>query len=400
MNLPLQTQVKSQFEMPPLRVPLGEYISEEGFELDKRHLFARSWRLAGHSEDIPNPGDYFVRDFEVPKASVIVVRSRDGVIRAFHNVCRHRGNELVRDRAAGCKARFTCSFHGWTWANNGDLLGITDESQFVGLDKSKLGMVPVQCEQWQGRIFLNFQKTPAEPLLAWLEDIDGDYGDYYSNMYKAGSLKAELRTNWNLAVNAFSEGYHTLYIHKNTAGDYQGGKVNPQRHRPFMNFMKRHTVYSAPANPDHRLGPAEVIAYRHGRRMLPAACFDNDSLPPAVNPSRAEHWLFDVVHVFPNLVMMNGQHFHVELRFDPLAADRTQLTVDFFLYRPENLAQRVGQELFLTLAREVTREDLSLLEAQYAALSTGVLDEVYLSRQEMALAQHFKVRNAMIGGEL
>lgn len=399
MSANIRTEIKTQdASPPPMVIPLAHYISPPEFDLEKEHIFGKVWRFIGHTADVPKNGDFFVRQFDVPKASIFVVRGADGVVRAFHNICRHRGNLLIRDKEVGCKARFMCSFHGWTWSNTGELLGVTDESQFPQLDKSTLGLLTVQCEVWNGLIFVNFLPKPQETLLDWLGELAGDYQRYFLDQHKVSSHQFELAMNWNLGVNAFTEGYHTLYIHQHTAGDYQGGKANPQRHRPFMQFMRHHLRYSAPANPDHKLVPAEALAYRYGRRLLPSACFDNDSLPPAINPSRAENWLFDVVEIFPNVVMLFGQHYRIEITFQPVSAAKTIVTNETFVYKAANLAERAGQELFLTREREVVREDLSLLEAQQQALSSGAMRDVYLSRQEMALAHHYKVRETMLRG--
>jgi Rieske 2Fe-2S family protein len=393
----LETKIQAAHAAPPnLVLPLAEYISPASFELERERIFSRAWLLAGHASDLSAPGDYVERSFDVPKASVLIVRGTDGRIRAFHNICRHRGNRLVDVGSTGNKRRFSCSFHGWTWSCEGALKGVTDEGQFSGIDKDELGLLPVHCEEWNGLVFLNFARFPEETLEEWLGELAPGYGDYFQSQQRLSSHRFEIEANWNLAVNAFTEGYHTMFIHRNTAGDYQGGASNPQRHRPFMQFMRRHTRYSAPANPDHRLAPSEAIAYRFGRKLLPAACFDNDGLPPAVNPSRAEHWLFDVIELFPNVVMLLGQHYRIELRFLPVSASRTVVINETFVYQPDNLAERASQELFRIREKEVVREDLSLLEAQHAALATGVMEHVVLSRQEMALAHHFRVRQAML----
>ncbi|HSV83849.1 MAG TPA: aromatic ring-hydroxylating dioxygenase subunit alpha [Ramlibacter sp.] len=377
-------------------VPLARIISPAEFEREREQIFVKSWLPAGHVRDVPAPGDFIVREFHVPRASALIVHGRDGVIRAFHNICRHRGNRLAPAGAQGTGRGFACSFHGWSWDTTGALRGVTDAGQFPCLDKDSLGLLPIHCETWNGLVFLNFDKRPREPLYAWMDELADGYEDYFELQHKLSSHSFEIEANWNLGVNAFTEGYHTLYIHRNTAGDYQGGAANPQRHRPFMQFMKRHTRYSAPANPGHVLAPAEELAWRYGRRLLPAACFQNETLPPAVNPSRAEHWLFDVIEVFPNMVMLLGQNYRIELTFQPVTASRTIVTNETFVYEPRNLAERASQELFRQREREVVREDLSLLEAQQEALSTGAMENVVLSRQEMALAHHFRVRKAML----
>lgn len=379
-----------------LVVPLARIISPAEFEREREQIFGKAWLPAGHVADVPAPGDFVVREFHVPKASVLIVHGQDGVIRAFHNICRHRGNKLAAAGAKGTGRGFACSFHGWSWDTKGALRGVTDEGQFPGLDKPALGLLPVHCDTWNGLVFLNFDRRPAGSLRTWMGELADGYDGYFEGQHKLSSHRFEIEANWNLGVNAFTEGYHTLYIHRNTAGDYQGGAANPQRHRPFMQFMQRHTRYSAPANPGHVFAPAEELAWRYGRRLLPAACFQNETLPPAVNPSRAEHWLFDVIEVFPNLVMLLGQHYRIELTFQPVTASRTVVTNETFVYRAANLAERASQELFRQREREVVREDLSLLEVQHAALATGVMDNVVLSRQEMALAHHFRVRRTML----
>jgi glycine betaine catabolism A len=100
--------------------------------------------------------------------------------------------------------------------------------------------------------------------------------------------------------------------------------------------------------------------------------------------------------VFPNLVMLIGQHYRIEVSFWPISASRSVAINETFVYAPKNLAERASQELFRGREREVVREDLSLLEAQQAALATGVIENVFLSKQEMALAHHFRVRKSML----
>lgn len=396
MSAVLETKVEAADELPPLVLPLAHYISPAEFERERSAIFGKAWLLAAHDADLPQPGDYLVKEFQVPKASLLIVRGADGVVRAFHNICRHRGNALVPAGSSGRKSRFSCSFHGWTWTAAGVLQGVTDESQFVGLDKSQLGLLPVHCETWNGLVFVNFDAEPKESLQQWMGELAEGFGDHFQQQQRLSSHRFEIDVNWNLGVNAFTEGYHTLYIHRNTAGDYQGGASNPQRHRPYMRFMQRHTLYSAPANPDHTLAPAQKLAYQHGRRLLPAACFDNDSLPPAVNPSRAPYWLFDVIELFPNVVMLVGQHYRIEITFLPVSASRSICINETFVRAPGTLAERAGQSLFRTRELDVVREDLSLLEAQQAALAMGFMPTVTLSKQEMALAHHFKVRQAML----
>src|SRR5262249_7089152 len=106
--------------------------------------------------------------------------------------------------------------------------------------------------------------------------------------------------------------------------DYQGGKKNPQRHRPFMQLLARHARYTAPANPEHKLSPAEAIAWNYGPTLFPAADFDYTGLAPALNPGRTEYWLFDVIEWFPNVPAPAANHLPRRVQFRPFAAKRNR----------------------------------------------------------------------------
>lgn len=93
--------------------PIEPYISREYFEREQAPIFRKVWLNVGRVEQIPNPGDYFVKDLAVCKTSILIVRGKDGCVRAFHNMCAHRGNKLVADTSGTCKGLFTCKFHGW-----------------------------------------------------------------------------------------------------------------------------------------------------------------------------------------------------------------------------------------------------------------------------------------------
>ena len=393
----LQTQFRGDADTLESWLALADKVTPERFALEREKIFRRSWLLIGDTEALREPGGYFVRELPTLNASLIVMRGDDGKVRSFHNICRHRGNKLIRG-GSGRRPTIACGFHGWGFATTGECVAVTDEQQFPLLDKSKLGLLQVATEVWNDHfVFVNFD--PRQSLAEWLEDMWDQYPGYFEGHEKIASYGVEMTSNWNLGVNSFTEGYHTLFIHRNTVPDYQGGKGNLMRHRPFMQFMKRHTRYSAPGNPDHHETPAEALAWAHGHKMLPAATYRHDDLPRGVNPSRAERWLFDVIELFPNTVMLTGQYWHMALSFWPTAADHTTMLQTAYAYKPRNMGERLSQEFFRSRGREVLREDLNTLEAQYAALSSGAMSHGYLSRQESALLHHYRVAEAMLGAD-
>src|SRR5205085_4105035 len=111
-------------------LPIEPFISREYYELEQERLFRRVWLNVGTLRDIPNPGDYLVKEIKVCDASVLVTHGKDGQIRAFYNVCTHRGNKLVWDERGSTKNYISCCFHGWSFDLEGQLISVTDEGGF------------------------------------------------------------------------------------------------------------------------------------------------------------------------------------------------------------------------------------------------------------------------------
>jgi Rieske 2Fe-2S family protein len=399
----VQTKFHGKNDRLQSRIDLRHIISPENYAVEREKIFRRSWLAIAHTDDVPKKGSYFV--FEMPTfgASLIVVRGQDDNVRVFHNACRHRGNKLTRG-GSGCTKTFTCNFHGWVFTTEGALQVVTDEHQFESIDKAQYGLKEVTSEVWENFVFVNFDDQPRQTLREWLgaefyERYGGGYFDRHENV---ATYSFVLNCNWHLGVNSFTEGYHTRFLHKNTARDYQGGKANKERQRPYMELTPRHHRYSAPANPEHHILPMEELACRYGRKILPA--FDTTpatlaSLPSGVNPGKFDNWAFDVIGLYPNFVLMTGAHFRAEMWFWPIDAGRTLFVNRAYNYRAKNLGERLSRDYFRGRARDVVREDLNTLEAQQQIIESGALDHVILSRQEMALQHHYAVTERMMAVE-
>jgi Rieske 2Fe-2S family protein len=398
MDGTVDTVYKGNVETLRRRIPIDHLTTKENFLAEREKVFRRSWLMVGYTSDLPESGSYLVREVPTLNASIILVRGEDGEIRAFHNVCTHRGNKLVMDEA-GCRRSFACRFHGWAFGTDGTVDLITDEQQFRDLDKSLLNLKPVHIDIWQGHIFANFNETPHETLAEWLGPIWSEYDGYFDQHQVAVTRRVETNCNWNLAINAFTEGYHTLYIHGGSVPDYQGGRSNPNRHRPFMEMFERHLRYSAPSNPNHVVTPAEEVAWRYGKPCLPAFDGNMEGMPVGVNPGRAENWAFDVMQIFPNSLILYGNYWHIEMTFWPIDEDHTLITGGNYVYPAQNLGERLSQDWTLSRGRFVLREDLSTLEAQHAALKSGVLTHIQLSQQEIALQHHYRVLSDMLSAD-
>jgi phenylpropionate dioxygenase-like ring-hydroxylating dioxygenase large terminal subunit len=198
-----------------LDVPDPErYYSKEFMAKEWQRLWPRVWLLAGVVADIPEDGDYFV--FEVGAEEFIVTRQKNGSIKAFYNVCPHRGNRVCLNER-GSVGQFTCSFHGWQYGLDGHLKCITDEATFKpALIAHRPGLTEVRCETLGGIVFINMNKD-APALKSALGLPDGYIEQYeIGKMHVVHHVRSEWAANWKTGVDAFYETYHLPWVHPQT----------------------------------------------------------------------------------------------------------------------------------------------------------------------------------------
>jgi phenylpropionate dioxygenase-like ring-hydroxylating dioxygenase large terminal subunit len=196
----------------PDRAPKERYYDAEFFALEAERLWSRVWQMACRLEELPEPGDFV--EYTILDQSVIVLHGDDGEIRAFQNVCRHRGVRLV-DGPGNSPGGFTCPFHGWCYGLDGANTHIPARGTFAehNLEQADVGLTPVRCELWGGCAWINLDDS-APPLRDCIEPaatiLDG---------WKVESLRTEwwyacrLPVNWKLAQQAFQEQYHVVQAH-------------------------------------------------------------------------------------------------------------------------------------------------------------------------------------------
>ena len=381
-------------------VPIAERVTPEFHAREVERIFRRAWLVIANVAELKAPGDYLVTDVPPLKASLLVVRGDDGRIRVFHNICRHRGDRLVHT-ASGNRRAFVCNFHAWSFSSTGKLIGVTDPTQFPGLDREAHGLVPVHSEVWEDMVFVNFDREPRESLREWLGDIHDQYRGFSAGRVMVADHRVVLNTNWNLAVNAFCEGYHNLYIHKNTVPDYQGSASNPQRHRPYLEIGRHFGRYSAHGNRSHKMTPTEAVVYKRSRPMFPwfPPVPDMADYPPGINPSRFDEWGFDIVHLFPNCVFAPQANTHSYMTFWPIDHETTEIRNWRFAYASDNPVDAIAQAYSVTRAREVIREDMNTMETTLRGILSGAVPHVVLSRQELLIQNHYQDANDCIAEE-
>ena len=194
----------------------SRYYSPEFMALEWKHVWPRVWLLAGVTPDIKEPGDFTV--FTHGHEEFIVVRQNDGTIKAFYNVCPHRGNRvcLVEQGSVGS---FSCPFHAWKFGCDGQLLSITEEATFdPKLIRHRPGLTEVRCDVVGGLIFINMDGK-APPLREWIGLPEGYIENYeIEKMNVVRHVRSEWLANWKTGVDAFYETYHLPHIHPQTQG--------------------------------------------------------------------------------------------------------------------------------------------------------------------------------------
>ena len=196
----------------PDRIPAKRYYDPEFFELEKKMLWPRVWQMACRLEEIPTTGDFVV--YDILDQSVIVVRVDENTIKAYHNHCRHRGVELVKDRGRRTGG-FVCPFHGWRWDLSGKNTFVYEPGAFSkkNMCEADLALREVRLETWGGCAFINFDDNapPLKPSLGHFgESMEGwKVEDLRTEWW----LSARLPCNWKLAMEAFHEGYHVATTH-------------------------------------------------------------------------------------------------------------------------------------------------------------------------------------------
>ena len=246
-----------------LSLPGWVYHDPEFFTVEMKRLIRPAWQIVCHASDIPSPGDWQTLDFL--GESVIVMRGADDRIRAFANVCRHRGSRLV-DGSGGCARRLTCPYHGWTYAADGRLIGVPHKEDYPGLDLADWGLLPVELEQWHGFLFVRLE-SGGPSVAEMMAPSEAEIAPYRLEELQAiGRITLRPRdVNWKNVADNYSDGLHIPVAHPGLTrlfgGDY-GIEAGDQVDRMWGDLVERPST-NLSERAYQQLLPAEA-----GRRWL------------------------------------------------------------------------------------------------------------------------------------
>ncbi len=207
--VPEVLRLESPLEIGPIRVPRARYVSREFHDLEVEKLWKKVWQMACREEEIPEVGDTTV--YDIADSSILIVRSAEDRIQAFHNACLHRGRQL-RERA-GRASQLRCPFHGWTWNLDGSLKEIPCRWDFPHVERSEYNLPEVRVATWGGFVFINMDPN-AEPFAGFVGDLSSHFDRWpLEERYKEVHVAKLLACNWKVAQEAFMEAYHVVATH-------------------------------------------------------------------------------------------------------------------------------------------------------------------------------------------
>jgi phenylpropionate dioxygenase-like ring-hydroxylating dioxygenase large terminal subunit len=341
----------------------GWTYNDDGFQaLERQKIFLPAWHLVCHTSDIPKPGDY--RTFAMMGERAVVVRGRDGEIRAFHNVCRHRAARLLDGEAGNCGGRITCPYHAWSFGLDGKLIGVPFIEEYEDFAKSDFPLYPIEHAVSGGFVYIRFQ-AGGPSLPEYLGPIADEMALYqFTEMQPIGPIRSRVReVNWKNACDNYVDALHIRVAHPGLDSLVRSSyRVEVDR-----GVDKIFADIDAPG----ASGPS-VRAYRE---MLPAA----HHLPP----ERQRLWTY--YRLFPAL-MFDVYPDQIDfMQFIPLTPTTCILRDGAYALPDDRREMLAARYLNQRINREVNSEDKGLIERVQDGMGTSCFSVGPLGKSEVSL---------------
>jgi Rieske 2Fe-2S family protein len=226
-------QTTSSFKQGARTLPGEYYTSPSVFDEERERLFARSWICVGRTDRLTTPGEYFVRT--IAGESLIFLRDRSGTLRAFFNVCRHRGTRLCAQESGQFSETIQCQYHAWTYTTDGKLIGAPHMGEVAGFQKSDYPLHQAAVAEWEGFLFVNLSRDPV-PFVRAYAPLLGRFSRFgLSHLQVGHRVSYDVHTNWKLIFQNYNECLHCPVIHPELSArmPYQSG-ANDLIEGPFL----------------------------------------------------------------------------------------------------------------------------------------------------------------------
>lgn len=341
-------------------LPPAFYTSPDVFEREQDRVFRRNWVSVGRVSEIPDAGDRFRID--VAGEPLLIVRGKDGEVRALSAVCRHRW--MLLGEGAESSGTISCPYHKWTYALDGSLMAAPLMEQAEGFDRAECALPSFACEIWNGFVFVNLSGD-AEPLAKQLQPLADEFAPWkMDEMEIVGRIEFDQAYNWKVLADNFMEAYHHFAIHPETFEPNYPAAIS----------------YFEPSN-----GPYAVLRMPHK---------DNEPSHPLFKPldgipDRARRG-FSVFNIYPSMLIAVLSDSVVWYRMEIAGVDRFKLTV-YLLAHPAS-TDVPDAETLKHFLREGTfavhMEDLPACEGVQKGLKSRVARAGRLSHLEGAIHAH------------
>ncbi|HEY0680860.1 MAG TPA: aromatic ring-hydroxylating dioxygenase subunit alpha [Steroidobacter sp.] len=358
---------------PAVGLPAWIYRDPDFFELEKRSIFRTSWQLVCHGSDIPNQGDYHC--FDLLGESIVSVRGRDGAIRSFHNVCRHRASRLLDGPKGHCGGRITCPYHAWSYSLDGRLIGVPHRETFGDLNPEQHGLAPLEQEIFMGFIFIRLEPglpSVREMLAPYVDDLAAYH---LEELVPQGRVTLRPRNvNWKNVADNYSDGMHIDVAHPGLTRLFgRSYGIEAQSWADKMWGLLQET-------------PRKSWSERMYQKLLPAV----ESLPP----ERQRLWTY--FKLWPNLAFDIYPDQIDFMQFIPLSATETMIREIAYVHPDDRREMRAARYLNWRINRQVNKEDTALIARVQAGMNSSSYTVGPLSETEVCLRSFAKRMRAMI----
>jgi len=298
-------------------LPQRFFTSSVIFDEELERIFYSRYLCAGHASELAHDGDYVIRS--VGTESVIILRDREHVMRAFHNVCRHRGTRLCEATSGTLATSIQCPYHAWTYSLDGQLIGAPHMKEVEGFDKRDYSLHIVALQTWEGLVFINLAEEPA-PFTEEFAPLLGKFTHWNIPLLRgARRLEYDVRANWKLIFENYNECYHCPLVHPTLAKLTPYDKAeNDLTDGPFLG------------------GPMPLAKPDGSMTMSGNRC--GVPLGDLSEEDRSRVWYYSI---FPNLLLSIHPDYVMIQTLWPQATGRTLIRCDW-LFHPDTIASGEG----------------------------------------------------------